>query len=302
MHSILTPFFLVALTSQTFAKHPSDHESLLPTTDRSSHQSDKSIVDVDLLRRSSRTNSSTIPLAITLTAPPTTHLTLVQVPHVLIPISSSPSTFHQKRDDSSITRRITCPSGSFTISSDCNKRRTKDSRTWRRYCFPNGPLPPGVPYETEYGYCAEEEICLDGVARDGGKHYAICVNLAGLIPRNDSAIRGEQGEGEGEATKTIQSAIEVGNGRYFAAQIFMMEDDGSFTAVVAQSLSLNALIAGNAPQGGLWQRPKAVSQRCSNCTQVGLASVPPTAARLSANVRLQDHVESARLYVVAVEV
>ena len=157
-----------------------------------------------------------------------------------------------------------------------------------------------MPYETEYGYCGEEEVCLDGVARDGGRHYAICVNLAGLIPRNSSAM-GEYQSGEGEVTTTFQSAIEVGNGAHFAAQIVMMKDDG-LTAVVAQSLSINALIVGNAQQGGLWQTPKAVSQRCSNCTQVGLASVPPTAARLSANIRLQDHIQSARLYVVAVEV
>ena len=157
-----------------------------------------------------------------------------------------------------------------------------------------------MPYETEYGYCAEEEVCLDGVARDGGRHYAICVNLAGSIPRNISAMGGDQ-NGEGEVTTTVQSAIEVGKGADFAAQIVMLEDDG-FTAVVAQNLSINALIVGNIQQGGLWQTPRAVSQRCSNCTQVGLASVPPTAVRLSANVHLQDHIESVRLYVVALEV
>ena len=157
-----------------------------------------------------------------------------------------------------------------------------------------------MPYETEYGYCAEEEVCLDGVARDGGRHYAICVNLAGLIPRNSSAMGGERRR-EGEVAKTIRSAIEVGNGGHFATQIVMMQDDG-FTPVVAQSLSINAMIAGDAQQGGLWQTPRTVSQRCSNCTQVGLASVPPTAARLSANVDLQDHIKSARLYVMAVEV
>ena len=157
-----------------------------------------------------------------------------------------------------------------------------------------------MPYETQYGSCAEEEVCLDGVARDGGKHYAICVNLAGFVLRNGSALGGEQSR-EGQVTKTIQSAIELDNRRHFAAQIVMMEDEG-FTAVVAQSLSLNALIAGNAQQGEPWQTPKAVAQRCSNCTQVGLASIPPTAASLSANIRLQDHTESVRLYVVAVEV
>ena len=157
-----------------------------------------------------------------------------------------------------------------------------------------------MPYETEYGYCAEEEVCLDGVARDEGKHYAICVNLAGLVLRNGSALGGEQRR-EGQVTKTIQSAIEVGGGRHFAAQIVTMEDE-SFTAVVARSLSINALIADNPQQGDLWPTPKAVAQRCSNCTQTGLASVPPTATILSAKVDLQDYVESARLYVVAVEV
>ena len=158
-----------------------------------------------------------------------------------------------------------------------------------------------MPYETQYGYCAEEEICLDGVARDERKHYAICVNLAGLTPKNVSAL-GQEQSGEGEVTNTIQSAIKVDRGRYIAAQIVVMEDKGS-TAIMAQSLSLNALIAGNAQQhGDLWQIPKAVGQRCSNCTQVGLASVPPTAARLSADVRLQDHTKSVRLYVVVVEV
>ena len=58
MHCILTPFFLVALTSQIFANHPSDHEGLLPSTLRSSLQRDKSLVAVDLLRRSSRNDSS----------------------------------------------------------------------------------------------------------------------------------------------------------------------------------------------------------------------------------------------------
>lgn len=158
-----------------------------------------------------------------------------------------------------------------------------------------------MPYETQYGYCAEEETCLDGVARDEGKHYAICVNLTGLTPKNVSTLGQEQSE-EGEVTNTIQSAIKVDRGRYIAAQIVMMEDKGS-TTIMAQSLSLNALIAGNAQQhGDLWQIPNAVSQRCSNCTQVGLASVSPTAARLSANVRLQDHTKSVRLYVVVVEV
>ena len=157
-----------------------------------------------------------------------------------------------------------------------------------------------MPYETEYGYCTEEEVCLDGVARDGGRHYAICVNLAGVVLRNGSALDGQQ-RGEAQVTKTIQSAIKVGKGRYFAAQIVIMEDEG-FLAVVAQSLSINALIAGNAAPGDLWQTPKIMTRRCSNCTQIGLASVPPTATRISANVDLQDEIESARLYVVAVEV
>ena len=154
-----------------------------------------------------------------------------------------------------------------------------------------------MPYVTEYGYCAEEEVCLDGVARVGGKHYAICVNLAGLVPRDGSATDGEQ-IGKGEVTKTM---IEVGKGGHFATQIVIMEDDG-FTPVVAQNLSISALIAGDAQEGALWQTPKTVSRRCINCTQVGLASIPPTAARLSANIHIQDHIESARLYVLAVEV
>lgn len=58
MYCILAPFFLVALTSQAFADYSSDRESLLPSTYRSSSQSDRSIVDVDLLKRSSSHNSS----------------------------------------------------------------------------------------------------------------------------------------------------------------------------------------------------------------------------------------------------
>ena len=155
-----------------------------------------------------------------------------------------------------------------------------------------------MPYETEYGSCKEEEVCLDGVATDEGRHYAICVNLAGLVLRNGSALGGEQ-KREG-VTKTVQSAIQVDRERHVAAQVVMMEDEG-FTAVVAQSLSINALIAGNAQQGDLWQSPQSVAQRCSNCTQIGLASIPPATARLNTNVHLQGHIERARLYVVAVE-
>ena len=57
MYWILAPFSLVALALQAFANYPSDHESrLLPSTYRSSQQSDKSILDVDLLKRSSSSN------------------------------------------------------------------------------------------------------------------------------------------------------------------------------------------------------------------------------------------------------
>lgn len=173
-------------------------------------------------------------------------------------------------------------------------------------------LPPGVPYEVQYGSCREEELCLDGVATQGGRHYAVCVNLqgkgAGVTGSGGGlgvdGLRGEEvgaGASEREVARTIQSVVEVRRGRGFAVKIALRGDDGA-KEVRAQSLSVKALLEGDGLQGGLWQTSKAISQRCGNCTQIGLASVPAQTARLSAEVHLDGDLGSVKMYVVAVEV
>lgn len=119
---------------------------------------------------------------------------------------------------------------------------------------------------------------------------------SGLIPG------GRGGAGDREVTRTIQSAVEVRRGRGFAVKIALRGDEGP-EEVSAQSLSLKALVGGNnGLQGGLWQMPKAISQRCGNCTQIGLASVPAQTAELSVEVRLSGDLGNVKIYVVAVEV
>ena len=115
------------------------------------------------------------------------------------------------------------------------------------------------------------------------------------------AASGGVGEGEGEVTRTIQSVVEVRRGKGFAVKLALRGDDGA-KEVRTQGLSVKAVVQGDRLLGGLWQASKAISQRCGNCTQIGLASVPALTARLSAEVRLGADLGSVKMYVVAVEV
>ena len=148
---------------------------------------------------------------------------------------------------------------------------------------------------------------MDGVARNDGRHYAICVDLGGSVPLGEGGVDGGGADyadekGEGEVKRTFQSTVEVTRGKEFGVKVVLMEDDGS-TAVIAESLGLKALVGREELQGSRFQKPRAVEQKCSDCAEVGLKNVPANTARLGADVMLGEgtKTEKVMMFVVAVE-
>ena len=156
-----------------------------------------------------------------------------------------------------------------------------------------------MPYYSEFGACAEGETCVNGVAIDDQKHYAICVNIEDYTSFGGVGADGEKKEeGAAEVTKIIQSRLAVERGRDSALKVILIGDDSK--AVIAQNLSASALISSNVHPGILSQFPRAVSKKCSNCTEIGLTSVPTGTVRLSADMRLTENTSSVQIYVLLV--
>ena len=126
----------------------------------------------------------------------------------------------------------------------------------------------------------------------------MCVDLRGST-QSASVNTTRKETWQGPMTSTFQSHVEMGRGKSSPVKLMLLEDDGS-TAVFAQSLSVRALVTGGMGHGSV-QQPKAISQVCSNCSEVELPSVPAQTARLVADMRLASDTERVRLYVMSVE-
>lgn len=148
---------------------------------------------------------------------------------------------------------------------------------------------------------------MDGLARNEGRHYAVCVDLGGSMPLGGGDT-GPGGEAEAEADRdgkrevitTYQSTMEVGRGKELGVKVFLMEDDGA-TAVLAESLSLKAWVGRDGQQGSVLQKPRSLSQRCRDCAEVGLKNVPANTPSLRVDGRLGKDTKDLKMYVVAVE-
>ncbi|KAG7009373.1 hypothetical protein G7Y79_00002g004880 [Physcia stellaris] len=225
---------------------------------------------------------NSIPLTITLASAPSTNLTVIHAPHALTISPSIPNV-------PPITHRIICPQ----TPSPSPRNATPNARA---------PPSPGAASATPTARSRPASPTRSSTALGKGAGVTGSGGVLGV-----DGLRGGGGEevgaggSEREVTRTIQSAVEVPRGRGYAVKIALRGDDGA-KEVRAQSLSFKALVEGDRLQGGLWQAPKAISQRCGNCTQIGLASVPAQTGRLSAEVHLDRDLGSVKMYVVAVEV
>ena len=143
---------------------------------------------------------------------------------------------------------------------------------------------------------------MNGVAKKDGRHYAICINVEPSVAARSAELSVDTRHDDSRqetTTRAIQSGLEVERGKDIAIKVVLTEDDGS-TAVAAQILSVKALVPVDMSQRRL-QALKAVSQQCSNCTEIETGRVPAQTSELVANLRLRDDTTSVRMYVVSVE-
>lgn len=155
---------------------------------------------------------------------------------------------------------------------------------------------------------------MDATARQDKRHYAICVDLGGSVPlEREQEAGGGKGAGNGNGgggrdgelkrelvEETIFATMEVGLGKDFGVKVLLMEDDGT-TPVFAESLDMKALVREDTQRGSLTQKPRALSEHCDDCAEVGLPMVRADTAILSAKVSLREDVKNVRMYVVSVE-